>query len=185
MKMSSNKETVAKGIIIAAIPVILIVLFFRGLFSLAGFKVTKDLSDDAKVSQAEQALLPDIAEYVDRYGLRGFQDVDLQIETVKFDSIDELIETVKFDSIDELVSAFPYLSSYKSAQTHTGSDVKNKKATIYEIESFKPFQDNKSSLPLDTSSIKPESQRKNWTWEYSIYEYSDGSCRFVILVKPY
>ena len=139
--MSSNKETVAKGIIIAAIPVILIVLFFRGLFSLAGFKVTKDLSDDAKVSQAEQALLPDIAEYVDRYG--------------------------------------------KSAQTHTGSDVKNKKATIYEIESFKPFQDNKSSLPLDTSSIKPESQRKNWTWEYSIYEYSDGSCRFVILVKPY
>ena len=171
--MSSNKETVAKGIIIAAIPVILIVLFFRGLFSLAGFKVTKDLSDDAKVSQAEQALLPDIAEYVDRYGLRGFQDVDLQIETVKF------------DSIDELVSAFPYLSSYKSAQTHTGSDVKNKKATIYEIESFKPFQDNKSSLPLDTSSIKPESQRKNWTWEYSIYEYSDGSCRFVILVKPY
>ena len=173
MKMSSNKETVAKGIIIAAIPVILIVLFFRGLFSLAGFKVTKDLSDDAKVSQAEQALLPDIAEYVDRYGLRGFQDVDLRIETVKF------------DSIDELVSAFPYLSSYKSAQTHTGSDVKNKKATIYEIESFKPFQDNKSSLPLDTSSIKPESQRKNWTWEYSIYEYSDGSCRFVILVKPY
>ena len=173
MKMSSNKETVAKGIIIAAIPVILIVLFFRGLFSLAGFKVTKDLSDDAKVSQAEQALLPDIAEYVDRYGLRGFQDVDLQIETVKF------------DSIDDLVKACPYLSSYRSAQTHTGSDVKNKKATIYEIESFKPFQDNKSSLPLDTSSIKPESQRKNWTWEYSIYEYSDGSCRFVILVKPY
>ena len=97
MGMSSNKETVAKGIIIAAIPVILIVLFFRGLFSLAGFKVTKDLSEDAKVSMAEQALLPDMAEYVDRYGLRGFQDVDLQIETVKF------------DSIDELVSAFPYL----------------------------------------------------------------------------
>ena len=171
--MSSKSATVAKGIIIAAIPVTLIVLFFRGLFSLAGFKVTKDLSDDAKVSQAEQALLPDIAEYVDRYGLRGFQDVDLQIETVKF------------DSIDELVSAFPYLSSYKSTQTHTGSDVKNKKATIYEIESFKPSHDNTSSLPLDTSSIKPESQRKNWTWEYSIYEYSDGSCRFVILVKPF
>ena len=171
--MSSKSATVAKGIIIAAIPVILIVLFFRGLFSLAGFKVTKDLSDDAKVSQAEQALLPDIAEYVDRYGLRGFQDVDLQIETVKF------------DSIDDLVKACPYLSSYRSAQTHTGSDFKNKKATVYEIESFKPSQDNTSSLPLDTSSIKPESQKKSWTWEYSIYEYSDGSCRFVILVKPF
>lgn len=171
--MSSKSATVAKGIIIAAIPVILIVLFFRGLFSLASFKVTGDLSEDAKVSMAEQALLPDIAEYVDRYGLRGFQDVDLQIETVKF------------DSIDDLVKAFPYLSSYESAQTHTGSDFKNKKATIYEIESFKPSQDNTSSLPLDTSSIKPESQKKSWNWEYSIYEYSDGSCRFVILVKPF
>ena len=171
--MSSKSATVAKGIIIAAIPVILIVLFFRGLFSLASFKVTGDLSEDAKVSMAEQALLPDIAEYVDRYGLRGFQDVDLQIETVKF------------DSIDDLVKAFPYLSSYRSAQTHTGSDFKNKKATIYEIESFKPSQDNTSSLQLDTSSIKPESQKKSWTWEYSIYEYSDGSCRFVILVKPF
>ena len=99
--------------------------------------------------------------------------------------MDLQIETVKFDSIDDLVKAFPYLSSYKSAQTHTGSDVKNKKATIYEIESFKPSQDNTSSLPLDTSSIKPESQKKSWTWEYSIYEYSDGSCRFVILVKPF
>ena len=171
--MSSKSATVAKGIIIAAIPVILIVLFFRGLFSLASFKVTGDLSEDAKVSMAEQALLPDIAEYVDRYGLRGFQDVDLQIETVKF------------DSIDDLVKACPYLSSYRSAQTHTGSDFKNKKATVYEIESFKPSQDNTSSLPLDTSSIKPESQKKSWTWEYSIYEYSDGSCRFVILVKPF
>lgn len=171
--MSSKSATVAKGIIIAAIPVILIVLFFRGLFSLASFKVTGDLSEDAKVSMAEQALLPDIAEYVDRYGLRGFQDVDLQIETVKF------------DSIDDLVKAFPYLSSYRSAQTHTGSDFKNKKATIYEIESFKPSRDKTSSLPLDTSSIKPESQKKSWTWEYSIYEYSDGSCRFVILVKPF
>ena len=171
--MSSKSATVAKGIIISAIPVILIVLFFRGLFSLASFKVTGDLSEDTKVSMAEQALLPDIAEYVDRYGLRGFQDVDLQIETVKF------------DSIDDLVKACPYFSSYRSAQTHTGSDFKNKKATVYEIESFKPSQDNTSSLPLDTSSIKPESQKKSWTWEYSIYEYSDGSCRFVILVKPF
>lgn len=173
MNMSSNKETVAKGIILAAIPVIIIVLFFRGLLSLASFQVTKDLSYDAKVSQAKQALLPDIAQYVDRYGMRGFQDVDLQIETVKFDSIGELAET------------FPYLSSYGTVEPQSGRDVKNKKATVYEIETFKPSRDKSSSLPLDTSSIKPDSQVKNWTWEYSIYEYSDGSCRFVILVKPF
>ena len=173
MNMSSNKETIAKGIIIAAIPVILIVLFFRGLYSLASFHVTKDLSYDAKASQAKQALLPDIAQYVERYGLRGFQDVDLQIETVKFDSKSELIET------------FPYLSSYGTVEPQSGRDVKAKKVTVYEIESFKPSRDKSSSLPVDTSSIKPDSQVNNWTWEYSIYEYSDGSCRFVILVKPF
>ena len=171
--MSSNKGTAGKVIILIAIPVIVVVLFFRGLYSLASFHVTKDLSYDAKVSQAEQALLPDIAQYVERYGLRGFQDVDLQIETVKFDSKSELIET------------FPYLSSYRTVEPQNGRDVKDKKATVYEIESFKPSIDNTSSLPLDTSSIKPDSQVKNWTWEYSIYEYSDGSCRFVILVRPF
>ena len=171
--MSSSKETVGKVIIFIAIPVIVVVLFFRGLYSLASFHVTKDLSYDAKVSQAKQALLPDIAQYVDRYGLRGFQDVDLQIETVKFDSKSELIKT------------FPYLSSYGTVEPKSGRDVKDKKVTVYEIESFKPSRDKSSSLPLDTSSIKPDSQVKNWTWEYSIYEYSDGSCRFVILVKPF
>lgn len=171
--MSSNKGTAGKVIILIAIPVIVVVLFFRGLYSLASFHVTKDLSYDAKVSQAKQALLPDIAQYVDRYGLRGFQDVDLQIETVKFDSKSELIKT------------FPYLSSYGTVEPHSGRDVKDKKVTVYEIESFKPSRDKSSTLPLDTSSIKPDSQVKNWTWEYSIYEYSDGSCRFVILVKPF
>ena len=171
--MSSAKGTAGKVIILAAIPVIIIVLFFRGLLSLTSFQVTKDLSYDAKVSQAKQALLPDIAQYVDRYGMRGFQDVDLQIETVKFDSIGELTET------------FPYLSSYGTVEPQSGRDVKNKKATVYEIETFKPSRDKSLSLPLDTSSIKPDSQVKNWTWEYSIYEYSDGSCRFVILVKPF
>ena len=171
--MSSNKGTAGKVIILIAIPVIVVFLFFRGLYSLASFHVTKDLSYDAKVSQAEQALLPDIAQYVERYGLRGFQDVDLQIETVKFDSKSELIET------------FPYLSSYGTVEPHSGRDVKDKKVTVYEIESFKPSRDKSSTLPLDTSSIKPDSQNKNWTWEYSIYEYSNGSCRFVILVKPF
>ena len=171
--MSSNRGTAGKVIILIAIPVIVVVLFFRGLYSLASFHVTKDLSYDAKVSMAEQALLPDIAQYVEHYGLRGFQDVDLQIETVKFDSKSELIET------------FPYLSSYGTVEPHSGRDVKDKKVTVYEIESFKPSRDKSSALPLDTSSIKPDSQNKNWTWEYSIYEYSDGSCRFVILVKPF
>ena len=171
--MSSTKKPVAKVLILLAIPVILGVLFFRGLSSFVEFHVTKDLSYEMKASQAKQALMPEIADYIERYGLRGFQDVDLQIETVKFNSIDELVET------------FPCLARYETAETHVGRDVKNKSATVYEIETFSPSKDRTSCLPLDTSSIKPDSQINSWTWKYSIYEYNDGSCRFVILVMPY
>jgi len=38
------------------LPVILIVLFFRGLYSFTEFKVTKDLSDDAKVNHLNPGL---------------------------------------------------------------------------------------------------------------------------------
>lgn len=41
-----------------------------------------NLSSEDRVSLAEQALMPRIADYVERYGTRGFQNPDLQIETV-------------------------------------------------------------------------------------------------------
>jgi len=173
--MSSTIKTVGNVIIIASIPVIVIVLFYSWAYSLTGFKVHKNLSHEEKASQAEQALMPELTDYIDRYGLRGFQDIDLQIETIKFDSIDELVET------------FPYLACYENAETHEGNDVKNNRATIYEIATYSTSngRTGTSRLPLDTSSINSDSHNKNWTWKYSIYEYKDGSCRFVILVMPY
>ena len=170
--MSSTIKIVGKVIFYVSIPIVVVVLFYIWAYSLTGFQVHKNLSYEAKVSQSKQALMPEIAEYVERYGLRGFQDTDLQIETVKFNSIDELVET------------FPCLARYETAETHVGRDVKNKSATVYEIETFSPSKDRTSCLPLDTSSIKPDSQINSWTWKYSIYEYNDGSCRFVILVTP-
>lgn len=170
--MSSTIKTVGKVIFYMSIPVILVVLFYSWAYSLIGFQVHNNLSYEAKESQAEQALIPGIAEYVERYGLRGFQDTDLQIETVKFSSIDELVET------------FPYLACYENAETYDGKDVKNKSATVYEIETFSPSKDRTACLPLDTGSLKPDSQINSWTWKYSIYEYKGGSCRFVILVSP-
>ena len=50
---------------------------------------------------------------------------------------------------------------------------------------FIEAQNGRSSvLPLNFSLVEPDSQRNSWTWKYSIYEYKDGSCRFVILVTP-
>ena len=161
--------------LIIAIPVglyLLVGMFF--MFSLASFHVTSNLSEERKASLAKEALMPQIAQYVERYGTRGFQDVDLQIETRTFGSIDELVE------------AMPYLARYKGSEVTSGSDIKGKGAKVYEIAEVCPSNSRPSVLPLDFSTIDSDgySRMSSWTWKYSIYEYKDGSCRFVILQSP-
>ena len=143
-------------------------------FAFGSFHVYGNLSEEEKASLAESALMPQIAEYIERHGLRGFQDVDNQIETRTF------------NSIDELVTAIPCLECYKSAGTRDGCDIKGKSAKIYEIDEVRPCNGRSSVLPLDFTSVDsaPYSTMDDWTWKYSIYEYKDGSCRFVILQIP-
>ena len=144
------------------------------VFSLANFQVTTDLSDEKKASLAKEALMPQIAEYIERYGTRGFQDIDLQIETRTFKNFDELVEVM------------PFLGSYRNAETDSGFDVKSKSAKVYKIAEVCPRYSRPYDLPLDFSEFDsdPDSTTGYWTWKYSIYEYKDGSCRFVILVVP-
>ena len=159
-------------IIIIAIPALLYGLVMLGCASLYKFKVYNDSSYEEKARSANSALMPQVAEYVERHGLRGFQDVDCQVETRLF------------DNIDDLTAAIPSLECYKTSTTKSGNDVKGKKVTVYEIDSVRPCEGRTSVLPLDFSLVKADSQENYWTWDYSIYEYKDGSCRFVILIRP-
>ena len=161
--------------LIIAIPFglsLLVCLFM--VFSLANFQVTTDLSDEKKASLAKEALMPQIAEYIERYGTWGFQDIDLQIETRTFKNFDELVEVM------------PFLGSYRNAESDSGFDVKSKSAKVYKIAKVCPRNSRSSDLPLDFSKFDSDenSLMERWTWEYSILEYKDGSCRFVILEKP-
>ena len=169
------KKYARNVILIISIPVglyLLVGLVF--MFSLGGFHVNNNLSDEEKASLAKEALMPQIAEYVERYGTRGFQDVELQIETRTFKSIDELVE------------AIPYLGRYKKSESGSGSDIKGKSARVHEIAEVRPVNSRPASLPLDFSIVDSDSSSRleYWTWKYSIYEYKDGSCRFVILQIP-
>ena len=131
-----------------------------------------NLSLEDRVSLAEQALMPRIADYVERYGTRGFQDPDLQIETVKFSSLEEMAEKLKLGrAIDELNAA-------------KGSDKKVKNEATYELESVRPCDGGSSKIIVDISLVGPDSQRTDWTWHYSVQEYKDGSCRFIVRVAP-
>ena len=73
---------------------------------------------------------------------------------------------------------------YKASETKSGNDINGMQVTIYEIDKVRPFSGRTSVLPLDFSLIDSDSQKNYWTWTYSIYEYSDGSCRFVMLISP-
>ena len=170
--MKSGTSFIRVIVIILSVLAIFYGLVFLGLSSFTRFQVHENLSYEQKASNARAALMLDVAGYVERYGLRGFQDVDCQVETVKF------------DSIDNLVAAIPSLECYKSSATSEGTDIKGKKAKIYEIDRVRPCEGRKSVLPLDFSHVDKNSQEEYWIWKYSIYEYKDGSCRFVMLISP-
>ena len=170
--MKSGTSFIRVIVIILSVLAIFYGLVFLGLSSFTRFQVHENLSYEQKASNARAALMPDVAGYVERYGLRGFQDVDCQVETVKF------------DSIDNLVAAIPSLECYKSSAASEGTDIKGKKAKIYEIDRVRPCEGRRSVLPLDFSHVDKNSQEEYWIWKYSIYEYKDGSCRFVMLISP-
>ena len=159
-------------IIILAIPALLYGLVCCGMYSLTKWQVHDDVSYEEKAKSARSALMPQVAEYVERHGLRGFQDVDCQVETRLF------------GSIDELTAVIPELECYKTSATKSGNDIRGKKVTIYEIDRVRPYSGRTSVLPLDFSLIDPDSVENYCTWTYSIYEYKDGTCRFVMLIKP-
>ncbi len=163
-----------------AVPMVLVVLaviaapyLFAYIFFLpvTTYQWNRNLSSEERVSLAEEALKPQIADYVERCGTRGFQDVELRIETVKFSSKEEMAEKI---SLGTALDGLPV----------NGSDMKSKKEGEYEIEAFRPYDGVNSKVGADTSLIGSDSLKEYWTWHYSIHEYRDGSCRFIVLVMP-
>lgn len=170
--MSSGKQSIRTYLIILLIPALIIGFVFLGIAGITTFHVHKNLSYNEKTQYANYALMPDIANYIERYGVRGFMDADCQIETVTF------------NSIDNLTSAMPFLECYKDSPVSSGKDIKGKKAKVYELDTVRLFNSRSSVLPLSFDLVEKDSQEEYWTLKYSIFEYSDGTCRFVIFICP-
>ena len=153
---------------VAVAPFLLAMIFFAPLTT---FQWHGNLSSEDRVSLAEQALMPQIADYVERYGTRGFQDIELQIETVKFISMEEMAEKLNLGrAIDDLKAT-------------KGSDNKGKKEATYELDTVSASDSGSSKVIVDTSLAGSDSERRNLTWHYSIQVYKDGSCRFIVLIE--
>lgn len=170
--MNMKNKTLRTVLIILAAIAGFYILTIISFAPLTTFQWHGNLSSEDQASLARQALMPQIADYVERYGTRGFQDPDLQIETVKFSSLEEMAEKLKLGrAIDELNAA-------------KGSDKKVKNEATYELESVRPCDGGSSKIIVDISLVGPDSQRTDWTWHYSVQEYKDGSCRFIVRVAP-
>ena len=169
-------------------------IFIYGLHSLLSFHVHTNLSPDTKSKMASLARRPGIASYIERYGDRGPMDIDYQIETRTFPNLSALansispVEPVSEELAIEL-GLTPSVSSQSAsavtgienavsqATPRTGTDLNGKKAKIYKIDYYCP-----ASEP-DFDPDGPYNQENYWSWTYSVYEYSDGTCRFVVNVQ--
>ena len=170
--ITKKKSCFSRGeviVIFTAFALLGLILMYAA-FSLTTYHVSSNFTDERKAAIAKSVLMPQIAKHIERTGVRGFQDPDFQVETKAF------------GSMDELVAALPSLGSYKYSTVSTGSDVKGKSAKKYEIAKVCPSSSRASVLALDFSSVSDS--QMYWTWEYSILEYRDGSCRFVVLQVP-
>ncbi len=124
-------------------------------------------------------------------------DIDYQIETCKFVSLDDLdyaVTGVNIAVVEEINALLgnstdpsngPALQPVQSkivqavlnGTPRDGKDLKGEKVKIYTIYSYSPSAD-KNYRPGDSYS-----QEDYWYWTYSVFEYSDGTYRYVINVQ--
>lgn len=172
-------------------------LFIFWLYSMISFHVHTNLSQETKADMERLARCPGISGYIERYGDRGPMDIDYQIETCTFPSLAALSGSINIcqeataieAAIDE---ALARSSSGQSSSTtgasliertiskvspRKGRDLKGKTATIYEIDHYCPASEP-NYRPGDSYK-----QEDYWSWTYSVYEYKDGTYRFVVNVQ--
>ncbi len=165
-------------------------IFVYGIHSIISFHVHTDLSPEKKAQMASFAKCSSMAGYIERYGDRGPMDIDYQIETCTFPSLAAVGSSIHVEAVNEEIDKVLGESSGSSSTTktwieaavsqatpRTGTDLKGKKAKIYQVGYYCP-----ASEP-GYESDGTYNQEDYWQWTYSVYEYPDGTYRFVVNVQ--
>ena len=165
-------------------------IFVYGIHSIISFHVHTDLSPEKKAQMASFAKCSSMAGYIERYGDRGPMDIDYQIETCTFPSLAAVGSSIHVEAVNEEIYKVLGKSSGSSSTTktwieaavsqatpRTGKDLKGKKAKVYQVDYYCP-----ASEPGYVSDGS-YNQEDYWEWTYSVYEYPDGTYRFVVNVQ--
>ena len=123
-----------------------------------------------KADRACRALMPGIADILERYGRRGFRDSEDMLESHTFESLDDLISALP-DGCEDSVR-----KTMKDAEPKQSKDITGQSVNLYEIMYQLP-QATKEEL-----GKKYEYYYYGVHIDYYILEYEDGSYRFAVRV---
>ena len=195
IKMAKEKRVFNPvPLVVVLLALMVAFIFVYGIHSIISFHVHTNLSPKTKAEMASFAKRPGISDYIERYGDRGPMDIDYQIETCTFPSLAALGNSINYvepvsEELAKELGLSPSVSNQSAAtvtgiekavsQTtpRTGTDLKGKKAKIYQIGYYCP-----ASAPGYVSDGS-YNQEDYWEWTYSVYEYPDGTYRFVVNVQ--
>lgn len=188
IKMAKEKKVFNPvPLVVVLLALMVAFIFVYGIHSIISFHVHTDLSPEKKAQMASFAKCSSMAGYIERYGDRGPMDIDYQIETCTFPSLEALdsavhatneLKQLTDDGSWEVADTRSWiLDPMAEAKPTTGWDLKGKKAKVYQVDYYCP-----ASEPGYVSDGS-YNQEDYWEWTYSVYEYPDGTYRFVVNVQ--
>ena len=163
-----------KGPIIA-ISIILAHVLIYGTFYLhfrrqMTWTVKEFTTAESREDYARRALMPGIADILERYGRRGMRDSEDMLESRAFSSLDEMIEALPKGCEDAV------RKTIKNAEPKESKDITGKSVTMYGVMYQLP-QAKRGDL-----DNKYEYYFYGVRMSHYILEYEDGTYRFAVSI---
>lgn len=153
-------------LIIASVVVSIWAFWLISIGRALSWDVHENLTAEQKIDYSKRAMMPELADCVERYGVRGLMDAEYMIETYRYDSVDAMCDALPEGSREGIEGTLA------NATPTDSKDIKGKRVKLYHIEYGLPL------LPEDQVEEKYYVYTYNAFQHYYIYEYGDGTYRF-------
>ena len=168
-----TKGTKAGIIILIAFALFVGATFFvtiRSYIKATNWTIHDPMSDEGKELYSNAVLLPGLSACFERYADKGVRDSDYMVETYSYQSVSEMCDALP-KGCNEGIKAALDEGVYENAEDIYGTPVKR-----YQIN---------TGLPLIDQEAVIEKYRYAYAGAFIYYyvlEYSDGTCRFAVLI---
>ena len=168
---TGDKIAVVLLLLILALAAGFIASTIRSYIRATNWKIHDPMSDSEKALYSSAALMPELAGCFERYASKGVRDGDYMVETCRYTNLAEMCAALP-EGCDEGIAL-----ALAEAVPESVEDIVGTPVTRYMIQ---------SGLPLADREDLPERYRHAYLGAFSHYyilQYSDGSCRFAVLIQ--